>query len=136
LPEPQGVYPITQPAEWFQKVGPWLQGFLTLLKHAAPLAGPVLGVAVGKLDDQLKADCDLMKELANQLPSQVNYKPELGIEAQVPEAHATNEADFRVLEGMLTKLDPAKVWGGLSKITTPEGLTQYLCAHHAAQYRQ
>jgi hypothetical protein len=28
------------------------------------------------------------------------------------------------------------VWGGLSRTTTPEGLTLYLCDHHVAQYRQ
>ncbi|HEV2783125.1 MAG TPA: hypothetical protein VGX25_27400 [Actinophytocola sp.] len=136
LPEPQGVYPITQPAEWFRKLGPYLQNLIKVLKHAAPLAGPVLGVAIGTLDAQLKADCDLMKELANQLPSQLRHKDELRDAEPAPAAHAVTDADFRALEAMLTKLDPDRAWGGLSRTTTPEGLTLYLCDHHLAQYRQ
>jgi internalin A len=44
LPEPQGCYPITEPSEWLRKLGPYLQYLLTVLKHAAPLAGPILGM--------------------------------------------------------------------------------------------
>jgi internalin A len=128
LPEPQGCYPITEPSEWLRKLGPYLQHLLTVLKHAAPLAGPILGMSVDKLDQHLKADCDLMKELVSQAPTQLHYKDELhGIYPAdpSPSAQATNEADFRVLEAMLTKLDPDLVWGGLCRITTPEGLTLY-----------
>jgi internalin A len=136
LPEPQGVYPINQPAESFRKLGPYLQNLIKLLKHAAPLTGPVLGVAAGKLDERLKADCDLMKELANQLPSQLQHKPNRRPQAEPQAAsHAASDADYRALEAMFAKLDPDKVWGGLSKLTTPEGLTLYLCDHHLAQYR-
>jgi internalin A len=131
------VYPITQPAEWFRKLGPYLEKLISLLKHAAPLAGPVLGIAVEHLDSQLKADCDLMKELANQLPSQLPDKRTLDqLEPVLPTAHAANDADFRALETMFAKLDPDKTWGGLSKTSTPEGLTLYLCHEHAAPYRR
>jgi hypothetical protein len=139
LPEPQGCYPITEPSEWLRKFGPYLQHLLTVLKHAAPLAGPILGMSVDKLDQHLKADCDLMKELVSQTPTQLRYKDELpGINPAdpAPSAHATNEADFRVLEAMLKKLDPDRVWGGLCRITTPEGLALYLCPHHVAAYQQ
>ncbi len=96
-----------------------------------------MGMAVEHLDSQLKADCDLMKELANQLPSQVADKRTLDrMEPGPPAAQAANDADFRALEGMFAKLDPDRTWGGLSKTTTPEGLTLYLCREHAAPYRQ
>jgi internalin A len=52
-----------------------------------------------------------------------------------PDSHATTDADFRALKAMLTKLDPDESWGGLSRTTTPEGLTLYLCEHHLAQDR-
>lgn len=139
LPEPQGCYPITEPSEWLRKLGPYLQHLLTVLKHAAPLAGPILGMSVDKLDQHLKADCDLMRELVSQAPTQLPYKDELheiNPADPSPSAHATNEADFRVLEAMLTKLDPDLVWGGLCRITTPEGLTLYLCPHHLTTYQQ
>jgi len=139
LPEPEGCYPITEPSEWLRKLGPYLQQLLTVLKHATPLVGPVLGMSVDKLDVHLKADYDLMKELVSQAPTQLRYKDELGGISPVdptPSAHAANDADFRVLQAMLTKLDPGCVWGGLSRTTTPEGLTLYLCAHHLATYQQ
>jgi hypothetical protein len=130
---------IAQPAEWFQKLGPYLQYLIAALKHATPLVGPALGIAVDKLDTQIKADCDLMKELAAQLPTELHHKKEIsevGAQDAAPAVRAVNEADFRALQAMFAKLDPNQVWGGLSRITTPEGLTLYLCADHLARYRQ
>jgi hypothetical protein len=110
-----------------------------MLRHAAPLAAPILGMTVDTLDQHLKADCDLMKELVSQAPAQLTYNDELrGMNPTGPDpsARATNDADFRVLESMLLKLDPDRVWGGLSRTTTPEGLTLYLCRDHLAAYRE
>ncbi|MFJ6672732.1 COR domain-containing protein, partial [Actinosynnema sp. NPDC091369] len=138
LPESNGCYGIKQPNEWFQKLGPYLQFMITAFKHAAPLAGPILGIAVDQLDSQLKADCDLMKELANQVPAELAYKGELSsdqAQSDAASARATNDADFRALEAMLVKLDPERRWGGLSRFTTPEGLTLYLCDEHLASYK-
>jgi internalin A len=134
LPEPEGCYEIRQPAEWFRKAGPYLQGMLKVLKHAAPLAGPILGIAVDQLDSQLKADCDLMKELTAQMPSQLSTEDELRGYGTVPASRAGTDADFRVLEAMLLELDPDRTWGGLSRTTTPEGLTLYLCGEHRKAY--
>jgi hypothetical protein len=53
-----------------------------------------------------------------------------------PVERASSEADFRVLEGLLLKLDPDRQWGGLSRTVTPEGLTLYLCRDHAEAYRR
>jgi hypothetical protein len=139
LPEPAGCYPITQPAEWFRKLGPYVQHLIKGLKHVAPLVGPVLGIAVEKLDAQVKADADLMKELVSQLPDEVQHKVEtakMDDTDPAPSARAANDADYRALQSMLDKLDPARSWGGLSRTVTPEGLTLYLCAEHVAGYRQ
>ncbi|TDV51950.1 leucine-rich repeat domain-containing protein [Actinophytocola oryzae] len=138
LPEPAGCYPITQPAEWLRKLGPYVQHLLKVLKHVGPLFGPVLGVAVDKLDEQVKADVDLMKELVGQLPDEVSHKPELTKADDTdpaPAARAVNDADYRALLANLTKLDPDQRWGGLSRTMTPEGLTLYLCDQHVAGYR-
>ena len=51
-----------------------------------------------------------------------------------PSARAETEAQYRVLEQLLTALDPKKRWGDLSKITTPEGLVLYVCSEHVARY--
>jgi len=139
LPGALGVYPITQPREWFVKLGPHLQHLIWVLKHAAPLVGPVLGIAVDVLNQQAKADCDLMKELVGQLPKDVDYDAALPGDTPRdggPAAHATTDADFRALRAMLGKLDPDESWGGLSRFDTPEGLTLYLCREHLAQYHR
>jgi internalin A len=138
LPDAKGVYPITQPREWFVKLGPYLQHLIRVLKHAAPLAGPVLGVAFDVLNEQIKADCDLMAELAEQLPKEIRRDREIpgGTSSDAgPEARASTDADFRTLKTMLARLHPAEGWGGLSRFDTPEGLTLYLCDEHLAQYR-
>lgn len=135
LPEPQGCYPITEPAEWLVRFGPYLSTLLRVLRHAAPLAGPVLGMTVDQLDQQVKADCAFMKELMDHVSVDT---PQHGPPAEYPGAepaqHAATEADFRALETMLAELDPRRRWGGLSRHTTPEGLTLYLCEHHLTAY--
>jgi hypothetical protein len=96
-------------------------------------------MSVDKLDEHLKADCDLMKELISQAPAQFRHQDELpgaGAAGPRPSAHATSDADFRTLQAMLGKLDPHHEWGGLSRHTTPEGLILYLCPEHLAAYRQ
>jgi hypothetical protein len=130
LPAPHGVYPISQPREWLQRTAPYLQGLLKVLRHTAPLVKPVLGITVEKLDEQLKWDCDLMKELISQTPEELKSGDELGGLSK----RAETEADFRQLEAMLTELDPDRTWGGLSRTTTPEGLTLYLCSDHVKAY--
>jgi internalin A len=139
LPANNGCYPVTEPAEWLRKVRPHLRQLLTVLKHAAPLAGPVLGMAVGQVSEQLSAELDAMAEIVDQIPEPPRDLdlPESGDRSDPgPAERASNEADFRVLEGLLLKLDPDRRWGGLSRTVTPEGLTLYLCRDHADAYRR
>ncbi|ONI70613.1 hypothetical protein ALI144C_49225 [Actinosynnema sp. ALI-1.44] len=132
LPEPEGCYPIKQPYKWVRKFGPHMEKILTVLKHTAPLAGPVLGITVDQLSQQLKADCDLMKELVNRAPDSLRTDVHEG--DATPAIRAEHDADFRALEAMLLELDKKRHWGGLSRTTTPEGLTLYLCADHRKAY--
>ncbi len=139
LADSAGCYQIAEPAEWLRKAGPYLRHVLAVLKHAAPLAGPALGMTVGALNEYLQADIDAMAELVNQLPDTIRFGGPLedypGPDP-VATAQASNEADFRTLELLLTKLDPLKRWGGLSRTVTPEGLTLYLCKDHSEVYRR
>jgi internalin A len=99
----------------------------------------VLGTAVGHVSDRLTAELDAMKEVVDQIPefSRDLDLPGTGSQADLGKVeHASNEADFRVLEGLLLKLDPERRWGGLSRTVTPEGLTLYLCRDHADAYRR
>ncbi|MER6506178.1 leucine-rich repeat domain-containing protein [Nonomuraea sp. NPDC001636] len=134
LPGNDGCYKLDEPPEWLVTIAPYLKHLLNVLKHAAPFAGPILGMSVDHLSQQTKAEADAMKELIAQIPDLAIERRELS-EAGGPEAHATLEADFRALEALLVKYDPKRAWGGLSRTTTPEGLTLYLCAEHSRAYR-
>lgn len=139
LPPGQGVYQLNESAAWLRRFGPYLNVLLDVLKHAAPLAGPLLGMTVDKLSDRTKADIDAMTALVDQLPDQSTFGSSLAkLDGQGvdPMAYASNEADYRALEALLTRLDPDRQWGGLSRMATPEGLTVYLCPEHAAPYQR
>lgn len=139
LPDGEGVYEFVETAAWIKKTAPYLRQLLTVLKHAAPLAGPVLGVTAEHLDTRLKADVTAMTALVGQLPEisapTENLKALADRDSPSPAMErAGGEADFRALEQLLTRLDPERRWGGLSRVLTPEGLTLYLCPQHAAPY--
>ena len=139
LPGTAGRYEVNEPAEWLRKIRPHLSKLLTVLKHAAPLAGPVLGMTVAHVSERLQAEVNAMTELVDQIPElsripdplDKDGRPEPG-----PVVHATTEADFRALESVLLKLDPDRTWGGLSRTVTPEELTLYLCREHSEAYRR
>ncbi|HZU57543.1 MAG TPA: leucine-rich repeat domain-containing protein [Actinocrinis sp.] len=144
LPDGAGTYELSESAAWLRRFAPYLRELVTILKHAAPLAGPVLGMTVEKLDARIKADADAMKALIDQLlvpdvlslpsPLSAGRENSQGSPAPAPTQHATSEADFRALRAALEKLDPDQRWGGLSRVATPEGLTLYLCREHAGPY--
>ena len=143
LPEETGTYELSESAAWLRRFAPYLRELVAILKHAAPLAGPILGMSVEKLDARIKADADAMKALVDQLripdvrlPSALTagHEGAPATPASIVAQHADSEADFRVLRKALERLDPDQRWGGLSKVATPEGLTLYLCAEHAAPY--
>jgi hypothetical protein len=118
-------------------MGPYLRELVLILKHAAPLAGPVLGATVEHLTEHMKADLEAMSKLVEQIPEVELHGENPALDPRQPDgpsARATNEAGFRVLEKWLTEIDPDRRWGGLTRVTTPEGLAVYLCADHAAPY--
>lgn len=140
LPDDAGCYEVNEAADWLQKIKPHLTTLLTILKHAAPLAGPVLGMTVAHMSECMKAEVQTMTELVSQIPEPSRIpdpldKDELRRDPGVSD-RAGNDADFRALEALLLKLDPAREWGGLSRTVTPEGLTLYLCREHSETYRR
>ncbi|HEU5332670.1 MAG TPA: COR domain-containing protein [Actinocrinis sp.] len=143
LPSATGTYALTESPLWLRKVAPYLRELVGVLKHAAPLVGPVLGVSVDKLNEHVKADVEAMKALVDQIPSipvissavEEKLAGAGGVGAGGdPVGRAATDADFRALEALFAKLDPDRGWGGLSRVATPEGLTVYLCPEHAAPY--
>ncbi|HET9171417.1 MAG TPA: leucine-rich repeat domain-containing protein [Actinospica sp.] len=137
LPGGAGVYQIAQSPAWLRTMAPYLRELLAVLKHAAPLAGPVLGATVDHLTEHMKADLEAMAKLVEELPELQTRGENPALDPRQPEgpaARATNEAGFRLLENWLIRIDPDRDWGGLTRVTTPEGLALYLCADHAAPY--
>jgi len=139
LPDRTGVYQISQSPAWLRTMAPYLRVLVGVLKHAAPLAGPVLGVTVDHLAEHLKDDVEAMAALVDQIPEFDLPKSDSLAEGSrqylgAAAGRASNEADFRALVALLVEIDPQRTWGGLSRVSTPEGLTLYLCRDHAAPY--
>jgi len=78
-----------------------------------------------------------MKEFTNQLP-EISLSgistPMDRADRPTPARWATSAGEFRALERLLTSLDPMRRWGGLTRTTTPEGLSIFVCGDHLAEY--
>jgi hypothetical protein len=137
LPGDAGCYQITEQSEWLRKAGPWIARTLDLLRIAAPLAGPILGIAADELRNRISDDIALTQALLDEIRGPGTGRgPAAGLEARGPASRADTDADFRTLRQMLTELDPARQWGGLSYYITPEDVGLYLCADHLAAYQR
>ena len=123
-------YIINDPTRWLATLGPYLNVLVTMLKHAVPLAKPVLGLTSDALMKQLSNEIGLMTELVKQLPEAVgaDWVPMEELH------HPQFDVDYRSLYSVLHELDPSDHWAGLSRIPTPEGQILWLCHDHARQY--
>jgi len=124
-------YSIEQPTQWLKKMAPYLNVMIMILKHAVPLATPVLGITSEYLANQLSNDIGLMAELVTQLPADVPAGPSIEEELRPPEL----DVDYRALHALLDQVDPSHHWAGLSRIRTPEEEILWLCRDHAQQHR-
>jgi internalin A len=110
---------------------------LDVLRIAAPLAGPILGIAAGELKNRISDDIALTQVLLDEIRDPAaDRRVATGMEARGPASRADTDADFRTLRQELIKLDEAKWWGGLSYHITPEDIGLYLCADHLAAYQR
>ena len=127
---PDATYIINQPTQWMLNIAPYLSALLSVLKHAAPLVGPVLGITSERLAKQLDNETRLMSQLINELPGSIENET-----LRITESPSISlETDYRSLYAVLHELDPSSHWAGLSRIYTPEGDVLWLCRDHAEQY--
>lgn len=64
-----GLYEIDEPAKWLRVTAPYIGRLVRVLKFAAPIVGPWLGVVDEKQYETLfKNDLELFKEVAAKLP--------------------------------------------------------------------
>ncbi|MGX2995065.1 COR domain-containing protein [Streptomyces sp. JNUCC 64] len=132
----EGVEPYALPArgEFTKTVLPYAHRTLRALRYVAPVFGAGISAASEDLGKAMKDDADLMKALLDGVPEELRRGlDETGAQSMT---HAEDHAAYRRMHALLKELDPAEEWGGLNKVTTPEGPTYWLCAAHARTYDQ
>ena len=143
LPGDEGTYSVTNVAPWLAALNRHLARVLAILTAAAPLAGSILGITALQLQGQLSDDIKGMKELLTNLPTRLPLPEDqageimqnAGNDWQQPSIRAENDADFRAIADFLHQVDPHERWGGLSRISTPEGRILFLCRDHLYRYQ-
>ncbi|WP_341526566.1 COR domain-containing protein [Nostoc sp. UHCC 0302] len=136
-----GLYEINEPAKWLRVTAPYISKLFRVLKFAAPIVGPWLGVVDPKEYETLfKNDLELFKELAAKLP-EMEASEDLELADKITrdgdlDPERADGAALRALRQLLEEKDPQQHWGGLKKVLTPEGHYLWLCEHHAAQYKR
>ena len=131
-----GRYAIDDPANWIKVTAPYIQKLVAVLKYAAPLAGPFVGVAWPVYEEMFKNDIKLMAELVKKMPD-LKEGRELGLAEEVGETRGPDRISgvaLRALRQLLDEKDPEQHWGGLKKVLTPEGHYLWLCEYHAQEY--
>ncbi|MEH1868818.1 MAG: COR domain-containing protein [Nostoc sp.] len=136
-----GLYEINEPAEWLRATAPYIGKLFTVLKFAAPIIGPWLGVVDREDYEKLfKNNLELFKEVVAKLPEPKESKDlELADKIAKSEDLDPERADgaaLRALRQLLDEKDPQQHWGGLKKVLTPEGHYLWLCEHHAVAYKR
>jgi len=135
-----GVYEIERPAEWLQTMAPYIRGLVSVLKYAAPMLGPWIGVlAPEQYEKRFKGDIRLMEELVKKLPnidlrSDTLDDPRLSAGFLDSHRQRVQGATLRALRLQLDEKDPMQHWGGLRRILTPEGHYLWLCQHHSLEF--
>ena len=123
-------YVLDQPTRLLTTIRPYLNTLLMVLKHAAPLVSPVLGLTAHHLADQLAQETSLMTEVVSQLPEPIDAERIQAGDLRQPRL----DVNYRALYAVLHTLDPSEHWAGLSRTYTPEGEVLWLCRDHAQQF--
>jgi internalin A len=126
----KGRYEFAQPAKWLLRLAPYIRQLCRVLKHTAPVVGPLLAEAWQDVSYGLEETIMGMEELAEQFPE---GSPLTGEHGGVDCAEG---AGLRALRHLLDELDPSAHWGGLRKVLTPEQHYLWLCEEHAAESRR
>jgi hypothetical protein len=125
-----GVYEIQEPTELLKKLGPWLGVLLKAFKDM-PVVSPLMELAADYVDKhRIPLDHNSTRILGNAPVESFDDWYRAAGDSRRP----MSDAEFRVLEALLTKLDPNRWWGGLNPYRTPEGPVLYLCDAHLTEY--
>jgi hypothetical protein len=136
----EAQYEFTRPKDWFVTIAPYVLALSRVLQVTALVAGAGLGVATHEAMpevvgaalrvampeqdygyEHVKKDLELMKALADRLQKH-------------PGVASAEGAEFRALREGLLELDPARFFGGLRRVLTPEGDYLWICPPHYREY--
>ncbi|GIH04217.1 hypothetical protein Rhe02_22840 [Rhizocola hellebori] len=123
LPEGAGSYRIADLSKWRHALNRNYNRAAKTLSLPTLIAGAATGIPAPALP-LVETNRPALQDLGDLLEDSWS----------TPSARAETDAQYRVLEQLLAALDPKRQWGGLSKITTPEDLTLYVCPEHVARY--
>ncbi|MFN6470366.1 MAG: COR domain-containing protein, partial [Nostoc sp. SerVER01] len=135
-----GLYEINEPAKWLRVTAPYIGKLFRVLKYAAPIVGPFVGlVNEQEYEKVFKNDLEFTKELAAKLP-ELKESEDLDLADKIArgedlDPERADGAALRSLRQLLEEKDPQQHWGGLKKVLTPEGHYLWLCEHHAGNYK-
>lgn len=131
-----GLYAIDNPQKWLRDVAPHLTRLFGILKYVTPVVGPWLNISAPIYSELIKNDLALTEALVNKLPN-IKFNDDdrslLDLDNRITggnKASKISGAALRTLHEFLQRKDIDKVWGGLTRITTPEGDVLWLCQEH------
>ena len=127
-----GLYPIDNPKKWLKTMTPHINRLFGILKYVTPVMGPWLNISAPIYSDLIKNDLALTKALVAKLPEIKSDDDEHSFidDERGDRPNKISGAALRMLYEFLKQKDPEQVWGGLTRITTPEGDVLWLCKEH------
>ena len=137
-PSPGGRYEIARSAAWLTAMAPYISGLVQVLKYAAPLAGPAIGIAAAPVAAAIDNELKLMQELVKHLPD-VEHQPDRKSRedlAESPDPQRRQSRSLHALGRLLDQQDPNGRRYGLTKLITKQGHIFWLCDHHYQEYQQ
>ena len=127
-----GLYPIDNPKKWLKTMTPHINRLFGILKYVTPVMGHWLNISAPIYSDLIKNDLALTKALVAKLPEIKSDDDEHSFidDERGDRPNNISGAALRMLHEFLKQKDPEQVWGGLTRITTPEGDVLWLCKEH------
>ena len=132
-----GRYELTLERAWLRAMAPYLIGLTKVLKLAAPLAAPVLGMVDQATTDLYRNQIDVTAKLVAALPGELGINLEDADLMSSPDSHVRSieGSSLRSLRSLLESVDSQQEWGHLVPLLTPEGHLLWLCAEHLVAYQ-
>ena len=136
-----GYYEFEVAADWLVRMAPYLKLLFRLVQLATPFFHASFGVSRADMEQEWGHHVDLMNSLLTHLPAMdgAEFDDMEGLDRLPDELRSlrfeATGAALRQIRALLDEQDPAREWGGLRKVLTPEGHYLWLCEYHAAQYR-